>query len=569
MRVRLPARFRLVVLAASLGLLWGCGPDYLSRKADEEVYGIVQQKTQAVTGEERDFTIEPIVEDPLENRGRVVEVEEPPADPAALPIGPRQRLLVSLDEALEIAARHSREYQTRKENVYLEGLNLTLERFRWEPQLALNLSARWTGEGETGESLDERLRGRSEFSVQQILVTGGRVGARFTNNALRFMTGSRNSVNESLIVFDIVQPLWRGAGARVALESLTQAERDMIYEIRRFIRFQKGFTVDIASSYYRLLQQRDRVANEEGNYRNLVESRERAELLARAGRLPEFQVSEARQNELRAQNRWVRAQEDYRRQLDSFRIALGLPTDEPVEPDPEELDRMRERGLIMPDFELQEAVALALARRMDYLITLDSIEDAKRKIEVARNSLGWDITTRASAGYGSTATGNLADYRFNQQEYELGLELEVPLQQKAERNAYMRSLITYERRKRDEEGDRERIKQQVRSAWGRLREATESFRIQQMSVELASERVEGTLLLLEAGRARTRDYLDAQEDLVNAQNDLTGALMDHTVARLEFFRDIELLEVDEDGQWYIPERAIEQFTNIEDKESGA
>ena len=74
-----------------------------------------------------------------------------------------------------------------------------------------------------------------------------------------------------------------------------------------------------------------------------------------------------------------------------------------------------------------------------------------------------------------------------------------------------------------------------------------SYELSTVSVELAERRVESAKLSLEAGRASTRDLLEAQEDLLDAQNDATGALIDYALSRLELYRDMEILVVDEDG----------------------
>lgn len=556
-----PLRFCLAALAAvcSLVALSGCAsPERLKETADEEAYGIIGGTFEEVLGETRDFTVAPSEKDPLEGRGRIEPAEEPPApdEGADLPPGATgERRLLSLHEALEVAAANSRDFQSRKETVYFEALGLIMERFRWEPQLGLDFRTWWTSDDRPSTPRTERLRARSQFSVNQMLVTGGRVGARLASNTLTFASGSRPWWGEPTLVLDFVQPLWNNAGKRVALENLTQAEYDMLYAIRDFVRFQRGFSVTIATRFYRLLQQRDQVANEESNYRSLQLARERSEMLAEAGRLPEFQVAQSRQNELRALNRFIRAQEDYRRQLDEFRIALGLPTDEPVEPDPLALDDLREEGIVPPDLGLDEAIHVALERRLDYLTALARVEDAERKVEVARIGLGWDIQLSGEASYGPddvtmTKRGKTS---FERHQYRMQLDVDVPLQRTAQRNTYVRALIALEQRKRAAEAAEDNIKLDVRGAWRRLEEAAQTYRIHRMSVDLAEQRVEGTLLLLEAGRAVTRDYLDAQEDLVNARNDLTRALMDHAVARLQFYRDIELLNVDERGLWVIEE----------------
>ena len=56
-------------------------------------------------------------------------------------------------------------------------------------------------------------------------------------------------------------------------------------------------------------------------------------------------------------------------------------------------------------------------------------------------------------------------------------------------------------------------------------------------------------MLAEAVRATTLDQIDANNDLVAARNSLTAALVDHTLARLSFWRDVGLLHIKQDGQW--------------------
>ena len=64
---------------------------------------------------------------------------------------------------------------------------------------------------------------------------------------------------------------------------------------------------------------------------------------------------------------------------------------------------------------------------------------------------------------------------------------------------------------------------------------------------LSQRRVESAKLNLDAGRADTRDVLDAQESLVNAENAVTSALINFTLARLDLYLQLELLRVDETG----------------------
>ena len=44
-------------------------------------------------------------------------------------------------------------------------------------------------------------------------------------------------------------PLLRGSGRHIVIEPLTQAERDVIYELWEFDRYKRTFAVNIATSY--------------------------------------------------------------------------------------------------------------------------------------------------------------------------------------------------------------------------------------------------------------------------------------------------------------------------------
>ena len=74
-----------------------------------------------------------------------------------------------------------------------------------------------------------------------------------------------------------------------------------------------------------------------------------------------------------------------------------------------------------------------------------------------------------------------------------------------------------------------------------------SYEIQKNAVELAQKRIESASLKLDAGRADTRSLLEAQRSLLDAQNSATSALVEYSLARINLFRDLELLRVDAQG----------------------
>lgn len=539
---------RLMCLAAAavfLAAMAGCSAKRYTEWADREVYKILENKQIAAFGEAEPFTIEPSEEDPLAglpHEAQPLVLEEPvSAEPPAQEEEPPA--ILSLNKAIEIAIRHSRDYQSRKEQVYLSALSLTGERHEWSPRFSALLGGRWTH-----DDGDEYWTADSAIGVRQLLSTGGQFTANLTTDLLRFATGDPRESAASFLSATLIQPLWRGAGRRVAQENLRQAERDVIYEVRSFARYHRTFAVQIAVSYFQILEQRDVVRNEWNNYQRLVLARERAENLSEAGRLPEFQVDQARQDELSARDRYVRAQQSYREALDEFKIDLGLPTDANVDVDEKELAALTQAGIIHPAIPVNAAVQLALQMRLDLLNALDSVDDAARKVYVAENGLAPDVDLVLTAGVPSDDRNRPAELRFERGRYSGGLDIELPLDRKLERNALRRTQIAYNRTVRDAEQLTDEVKLQVRQSWRRLQQARESYEIQKNSLALAERRVESTSLLLQAGRADTRDLLEAQSALLNAQNALIGALVDHTIARLQLWRDMEMLVVTPSGE---------------------
>ena len=223
---------------------------------------------------------------------------------------------------------------------------------------------------------------------------------------LRYTTGDPRTSAVSLLTANFTQPLWRGAGQAIAQESLTQAERNVIYSVRSFARYHRTFAVSVATNYYRLLEQRSVVQNQYANYVSSVQSRRRSEKLAEAGRLPPFQVDQTRQAELTAKDGWLSAEESYRSSLDQLKIQLGLRADANVDVDTDELTKLVAAGIIHPKLTSENAVKQALALRLDLMNQRDAVADAGRKVDVAANGLGPDVSLVASASVPTSSVVN-------------------------------------------------------------------------------------------------------------------------------------------------------------------
>ncbi|MHC4203624.1 MAG: TolC family protein [Planctomycetota bacterium] len=521
---------RVLGIAVILGLA-GCSPEQYKAQADKEVYQIIDSKWQDDFGHKSNYIIK--------------DSNVPPSpDDIQIELAVPASGVLSLAQAVAIGTAHNREYQRRKEQLYLVALDLTLARHQFARQWFGTVDAEYVRDSE-----DEKVTSDAGLGFQRLLADGAVISIDIAMDWTRFLTGDPRTSLASILSASASQPLLRGRGRRVVQENLTQAERDVLYQIRSFNRYRKEFVVSIASSYYRVLQLKAGVSNAENSYYRLVESRKRLEIEAEAGLAQSFDVDEAEQRALSARNQWVQTQQSYERFLDEFKVTLSLPPDAEIELDGNELKALEEIVTIEPGYALDEAVETAFLRRLDLASSRDRIDDAARKVELAADGLGMDLNLLGSAGVGSTPETDFERLQFHEGTYRFGLEGDLPLDRKAERNAYREALIALEQQQRQYEIDRDRMELDVRQALRSLKAESEQYQIQKMALELAERRLEHQKLLLDLGQGNVRLLLESEGALLDAQNDVMSALVTHAIAKLGFFRDIGILQVRPDGMW--------------------
>ena len=522
--------FLFLALGMLLMYIAGCSNEHYKQDADKEVREIIDSKWSEDYGTRANASI--------------ADVEAHPDDlPAGLQLPDTRE--VSLKLAVALATANNREYQDRKEDLYLTALDLSLFRHAFATQYFGLLSGDYVHDA-TGETtaLD------GELGFDRLLKSGALISARIASDWTRFLTGHPDQAFGSLMTISMVQPLLRGAGEEIVTENLTQAERNVIYELREFSRFRKTFVVGVVSGYLGVLRAHDQVNNNEFNYKLKIDSRKRAAMLADAGRQERFEVDQAEQAELTAKNALISSRQTYESLLDQFKITLALPTDTELKLDPQELQGLGDLVNVDPNYTVDHAIKIALENRLDLATSYDRVDDTRRRLHVAENNLDVELNLVGSVNVGSDENNRLSNrLDFSDGTYSLGFESDFDLDRKEERNAYREAQIAVTREERHNQQDIDDIKLAVREALRVLQLAAQSYIIQEQSVKLAETRVDSTNMLLQAGRAETRDLLDSQDDLLTAQNALTSALIAHTIAKLVFYTDIGLLQVKPDGLW--------------------
>ncbi len=550
---------KILILLCIATVFPGCSTSSFKRSADEESYGAISEKTDFVPGMTSQVLLDEIGELNLE----VFELNNLTFDfldnEAESEIGAS---ILTLTDALDIAFQRSKDYQTQKELLYLEALALTFDRYRYTPVFSAAGSSdyQWDNRDQFVQDMQdltgmqnletvESTFSNTSLGARYILKSGGAIALNLTNNFTRFLSGDINEFGTNALIGSFTQPLIRGFGVDIETEALMQAERDLLYRLRDFTRFRKSFAVRVASNYYSVLLNRETARNNFAGLNATNLSLEREQAFQVEGLTTLLEVGRLEQSSLQADLRWSSSITRYKRSLDNFKILLGLTAEDNIILDDNEMNLITETGMDSPDISLEQATEMAIQTRLDLYNSLDRVQDSARKIEVAANALNPTVNISLVASVPDAKNGNIGELDFENALYSAGLDFDLPLDTMLERNNYRRALIDYESSSRDYLLSLDGVKLEVLDTWRRMNEARKSYDISVTSVEINERRVEEAQLRAELGLGDIQDTVDSQNDLTAARTELVSSIVEHNIAKLEFWRDVGLLYVDDTGQW--------------------
>ena len=433
MNKRQPIFAVCAVTAVVLTMVVGCSPDFHKADADKEVYKIIDAKWQDKFGQKANYVISDANTIPTPNDVNVAKApifEEP----------------LTLAQAVAIATKYNRDYQTMKEDLYLSALSLTGEQYKYALQWFGTIDAEYTKNGVSPESKTIKTEG----SVKNTLLTpdGILLNTSLVFDWTRFLTGDPRTTLSGVLSGTLDIPLLGNGGGKAAWEELTQAERNVLYEIRTFNRYRQTFVVNTISAYYGVLQNKDGVTNAKNNWNSSVEYRKQAEMEAKTGRTAPYEVDQARQRELSAYDSYIITLQLYEQSLDSFKIMLSLPVNTPLELDQNELRALQNYGTTTPQYTVDNAIETALKCRLDLANFADAVDDAQRKVKLASEGLGAQLDLTGNANVNSQGNAHIDNFQFHKGTYNWGLSADLPFDRKNQRNAYRQALITLQQQQR-------------------------------------------------------------------------------------------------------------------------
>ncbi|PHS08368.1 MAG: hypothetical protein COA78_12830 [Blastopirellula sp.] len=449
----------IVLMLASLIALTGChrSREFYRLQADDEVFNLVSEKTADPRWSLPDYHIEPDpksrmfypfaidcppmpLDDPTSNqfmhyvddkhgywgweKNGIIDTVENPDWKAYLAVNEDGILTLDADRVVELARLHSPDYQTEMEDLYFSALNVSFQRFRFDTQFFGGYETIYTADGRLrsgGGSSSELDASTRSIQMKKLSATGGELVVGLANSLVWQFSGPNSQSVNSLLDFSLVQPLLRNGGRVQVLERLTQAERDLLANVRQLERFNRAFYLEIvtgrsagpgasrgvgfpsfgasgsfnAGGFMGLLQREQNIRNQESNISALRSSLSQLEAFFEAGRIDSFQVELTRQSLFRDQSSLLTAKTSFQDSLDRYKMDLGLPP---------ELEVSLNRDSFFDQFNLIDPAFTPVQNRLndiqvavgDLVISMLPEPDAEIDPEQVEPELEWDETTSQS-----------------------------------------------------------------------------------------------------------------------------------------------------------------------------
>ena len=243
----------------------------------------------------------------------------------SLPRNPAGEVELDKQLAIELALLHSREFQTQVEQLYTSALRLSQNRFEYRVNWLGGSDTAFAASGDRATG-NRNLGTTNQLGLSRNFAAGGQFFSSLVNSfTWQFGGGGNSDFAAGNLLVGLTQPLLRGAFRHVRTESLTQAERDMLYQVRAFARFRRQFYFEIVGQYLALLSQSQSVRIEEGNLRNLELNLEEHQVLLSRGLVSPIQVDQVFQSYQSGRLSLINSQQAFQTSMDRFKFQLGLP----------------------------------------------------------------------------------------------------------------------------------------------------------------------------------------------------------------------------------------------------
>ena len=529
----------IVSLITTITLISGCSTSKYAQWADRDAYGAIYEGQGSALGANYDFDI---AYNPVDCSGYLKEVEDETGSNVEV---------LTIEDALSVAFKNNRGFQTSKERLYSSALYLANNSRIWDsvlPAGGVNSTAtvEHSDDGNNDET-NKYISTEGNYSLSRRLVGGGLLTLGATMNIVTSFLGQSDTEIGSLVEGSFTQPLLRGAWRGLAYEQQYRLERDFLIDVFEFDRFRQTFAVDIIKQYYSVLTLKDVLENSRTNVKRLNLAYLQTKAMVTGGQLRRTQEDQAQQNLLSAQISFELKQLAYSQAVDNFKITLGLSISDELKLDyPGALQRLNATG--PQPFPFEETIATSTSFKTDTILlrARANSRDAEKDVEIAADNFLPQLDLELAASSQRSEIDQSGSTR-KLQSQSAKLKFNYNLDQTDNRDAYRNAMISHDRSKRNLSETEDIVTLNVRNSIRSLEQSKQSHLLQAKSVEIARRRTRLISIERKQGQASTRDVLEAEDALNSSLNGLTSSLVRYTIERFQFLASLGMLDVGFNG----------------------
>ncbi|MFV1950542.1 MAG: TolC family protein [Nitrospinota bacterium] len=429
-------------------------------------------------------------------------------------------LIISLNDAIQLALKNNSDLKDAEDSLSGSMFDLDIAKSEFSTRFNQSLSTDYVFGTQTGRRFD--------LSFSKKLRTG---------TVVEVNTGTTNLDTSHLseIRTRIRQPLLRGFGLLATSAGIMDAERRILKRKNLIGIAREQLILNVILNYYRIVRKKKII---DVHQKSLL----RAKKLLEAGRAKLEAGMVSRMDLFRAEIRLSEtgmaladskdASEDSK---DSLKILLGLPMDTRIEVD----SKIDYKPV---DADLSKYVDLALKNRPEIREAEAEINDAKRRVKIAR----WNLlpSVDLSLNYSRYGTGNNFEdsIDLNDERYGIGLISSLTLDRASEKASHQRALIDLRKRERDHRLIKENIIREVRHSIRNLSRNVENIEIQKRNVEQAEKILELAMIRYRKGLSDNLSVIEAEENLIKTKSNYITAMTDYIVSRAGLKKVAGILE---------------------------
>lgn len=440
---------------------------------------------------------------------------------------------LSLADAVTMALRLNVDLRVESLSSALTEQDVARSRAIYDPVLTAALTG--AQRTEPHESGTDKTAGGA-VGVTQLLPTGATVATTaqsgVTQNVLQF-PGSRAWNQASSVGVVVTQPLLKNAGKTVTEGNIVLAQNAYRDSLERYRFVAVDAILAVVMTYNRLYSLRQTMAFKKTAWEDARRLLETTKSGVAGGTLKPIDVSNAEYGVAQRLKDLVDAERAVRDQEAALRYLIGgggreelIPTDPPTREDPGE--------------SRDQALKIAMESRSDLQQLRSALQSAELQSRIAKRQTLPDVSVVLGAGLAGV-DGNLSDNLHQMGNgkgyWSAGVQLTVPLGNRAAESDYRKGKIREEQTRAQIEALSWRIRNDIDSDLRALISARIQLQVSDKALEQASQRLEEHRKNNQSGASTTQDVLNAGNDLIAAQSAHMDALESYGNAVVKLWRD--------------------------------